>query len=120
MRAIEYISNADAGGYGVAAVGYVRLLVEAGFQVHWMPYPYRALESLRVGQEGIGAGRGPSDRPRKVAPQRGGRREPPLPVVSNVAAGRRPCPHYPRCAGLLAAHLSPMTGVCILVCYLGD
>jgi hypothetical protein len=54
MRAIEYISNADAGGYGVAAVGYVRLLVEAGFQVHWMPYPYRALESLRVGR-GIGA-----------------------------------------------------------------
>src|SRR5271165_5347944 len=53
MRAIEYISSAEAGGYGVAAVGYVRVLVEAGFQVHWMPYPYDALASGRVGH-GIG------------------------------------------------------------------
>jgi len=30
MRAIEYVSYADAVGYGIAAVGYVRLLVEAG------------------------------------------------------------------------------------------
>ena len=32
MGAIEYISYADAVGYGVAAVGYVRLLVEAGLR----------------------------------------------------------------------------------------
>jgi glycosyltransferase involved in cell wall biosynthesis len=50
VRAIEYISYADAVGYGIAAVGYVRLLVEAGFDVHWMPYPHRAIESGRVGQ----------------------------------------------------------------------
>src|SRR5271165_3648996 len=49
MRAIEYISYADAVGYGVAAVGYVRLLVEAGFPVHWMPCPGDAVESGRVG-----------------------------------------------------------------------
>ena len=50
MRAIEYISYADAVGYGIAAVGYVRLLVEAGFQVHWTLYPYSAVELRRVGQ----------------------------------------------------------------------
>jgi glycosyltransferase involved in cell wall biosynthesis len=51
VRAIEYISYADAVGYGIAAVGYVRLLVEAGFDVHWMPYPYEAVESGRTGPE---------------------------------------------------------------------
>jgi glycosyltransferase involved in cell wall biosynthesis len=50
MPAIEYVSYAEAVGYGVAAVGYVRLLVKAGFEVHWTPYPYRAVESGRVGQ----------------------------------------------------------------------
>jgi hypothetical protein len=45
--AIEYISYADAVGYGTAAVGYVRLLVEAGFEVHWMPYPGDAIGSGR-------------------------------------------------------------------------
>jgi glycosyltransferase involved in cell wall biosynthesis len=49
MRAIEYISSAEAAGYGVAAVGYVRLLVAAGFPVHWMPYPFDAIASGRVG-----------------------------------------------------------------------
>ena len=38
MRAIEYTSYADAVGYRTPAVGYVRLLVEAGLEVHWMPY----------------------------------------------------------------------------------
>ena len=52
--AIEYISYAGAVGYGTAAVGYVRLLVEAGFEVHWMPYPGDAIGSGRVG-EGIGS-----------------------------------------------------------------
>ena len=51
--AIEYISYAGAVGYGTAAVGYVRLLVEAGFEVHWMPYPGDAIGSGRVG-DGIG------------------------------------------------------------------
>ena len=51
--AIEYISYADAVGYGTAAVGYVRLLVEAGLDVHWMPYPGDAIGSGRVG-DGIG------------------------------------------------------------------
>jgi hypothetical protein len=50
MRAIEYISYADAVGYGIAAVGYVRLLVEAGFEVHWTPYPYGAVELRRTGK----------------------------------------------------------------------
>ena len=50
MGAIEYISYADAVGYGTAAVGYVRLLVEAGFEVHWMPYPGDAIGSGRVGE----------------------------------------------------------------------
>jgi len=54
MRAIEYISSADAGGYGVAAVGYVRLLVEAGYQVCWMPFPFDAIVSARLGNA-IGA-----------------------------------------------------------------
>lgn len=51
--AIEYISYAGAVGYGTAAVGYVRLLVEAGFEVHWMPYPGDSIGSGRVG-DGIG------------------------------------------------------------------
>ena len=38
-------------GYGVAAVGYVRLLVEAGYNVHWMPYPGDTIGSGRVGDE---------------------------------------------------------------------
>jgi glycosyltransferase involved in cell wall biosynthesis len=50
---IEYISYAGAVGYGTAAVGYVRLLVEAGFEVHWMAYPGDAIGSGRVGA-GIG------------------------------------------------------------------
>jgi hypothetical protein len=53
--AIEYISYADAVGYGTAAVGYVRLLVEAGFEVHWMPYPGDTIGSGRVGEEIGGA-----------------------------------------------------------------
>ena len=50
--AIEYISYANAVGYGIAAVGYVRLLVEAGLDVHWMPYPGDAIGPGRAG-EGI-------------------------------------------------------------------
>lgn len=35
---IEYVSYADASGYGQAAAGYVRLLVQAGWRVHWVPW----------------------------------------------------------------------------------
>ena len=75
------------------------------------PTRTEAVESGRVGQEignaELSRGRAEPDRP-----QRGGRREPPQAAGrSDVAAGRRPCPHDPPSAGLLAGHLSPMTGV---------
>ncbi len=54
MPAIEYISYADASGYGQAAVGYVRLLVEAGFDVHWRPYLNEAVWRRRFGPEYAG------------------------------------------------------------------
>lgn len=40
---IEYVSYADASGYGQAAAGYVRLLVQAGWAVHWVPWLSAAL-----------------------------------------------------------------------------
>lgn len=49
MPAIEYVSYADASGYGQAAVGYVHLLVNAGFDVHWMPFLNDALWMGRFG-----------------------------------------------------------------------
>lgn len=49
MPAIEYVSYADATGYGQAATGYVRLLHEAGFDVHWTPYLNDAIWAGRVG-----------------------------------------------------------------------
>jgi len=49
MPAIEYVSYADATGYGQAAAGYVRLLFEAGYDVHWAPYLNEAIWSGRVG-----------------------------------------------------------------------
>ena len=47
--AVEYVSYADATGYGQAAVGYVRLLVDAGLHVHWKPYLNDALWNGRIG-----------------------------------------------------------------------
>ncbi len=49
MRPIEYISYSDATGYGTAAVGYVRALVEAGCPVHWQPFTNDAVCAGRVG-----------------------------------------------------------------------
>ena len=46
---IEYVSYADATGYGQAAIGYVRLLYEAGFDVHWTPFLNDAIWAGRVG-----------------------------------------------------------------------
>ncbi len=49
MPAVEYVSYADATGYGQAATGYVRLLQEAGFDVHWAPYLNDAIWAGRAG-----------------------------------------------------------------------
>ena len=46
---VEYISYADASGYGQAASGYVRLLHDAGIAVHWMPFSNEALWTGRFG-----------------------------------------------------------------------
>jgi len=51
VPAIEYVSYADATGYGQAAAGYVRLLVLAGHQVHWTPYLNSTLWAGRIGRE---------------------------------------------------------------------
>ena len=48
MTAVEYVSYADATGYGQAATGYVRLLVEAGVDVHWTPFLNDGLWAGRV------------------------------------------------------------------------
>jgi glycosyltransferase involved in cell wall biosynthesis len=48
MTAVEYVSYADASGYGQAAVGYVRLLLESGVEVHWTPFRNDALWAGRV------------------------------------------------------------------------
>lgn len=48
MTAVEYVSYADASGYGQAAVGYVRLLLEAGVDVHWAPFLNDALWAGRI------------------------------------------------------------------------
>ena len=45
---IEYVSYADASGYGQAAAGYVRLLQQAGWRVHWVPWLSAALWAGRT------------------------------------------------------------------------
>ncbi|MFO1027527.1 MAG: hypothetical protein U1E70_20305 [Acetobacteraceae bacterium] len=55
MPAIEFVSYGDASGYGQAAVGYVRLLLGAGFTVHWMPFLNDALWTGRFGSAQAGA-----------------------------------------------------------------
>ena len=111
MRAIEYVSPADAGGYAVAAVGYVRLLVATGFEVHWMPYPYRALESLRMGQ-GIGdveLRRGRADLIARSVAGAESRLKPLIEATSRPVDARVRIIHV--VPGYWRRHLSPMTGV---------
>ncbi len=48
MTAVEYVSYADASGYGQAAAGYVRLLLEMGAEVHWTPFLNDALWAGRT------------------------------------------------------------------------
>ena len=111
MRAIEYISDAEAGGYGVAAVGYVRLLVEAGFQVHWMPYPYDALASGRVGH-GIGdidLSRGRAGLIARSVAGAESRLRPLVEATSRPVDARVRIIHV--VPGYWRRHLSPMTGV---------
>jgi glycosyltransferase involved in cell wall biosynthesis len=111
MRAIEYISYADAVGYGIAAVGYVRLLVEAGFQVHWTPYPYRAVELVRVGQT-IGAAELSRGRASLIARGVAGaesRLKPLIEATSVPVDARVRIVHL--VPGYWRQHLSPMTGV---------
>ncbi len=111
MRAIEYVSYADAVGYGIAAVGYVRLLVEAGFEVHWTPYPYSAVESGRFGQtnRNVELSRG---RASLIARGVAGAESRLKPLVE---ATSRPVDARVRIIHLLPPywpeHLSPMTGV---------
>jgi len=111
MRAIEYISSAEAGGYGVAAIGYVRLLVEAGFQVHWMPYPYHALESLRLGQVigGVALGRGRASLIARSVAGADNRLKPLVEATSRPVDARVRIIHV--VPGYWSRHLSPMTGV---------
>jgi len=111
VRTIEYISYADAVGYGVAAVGYVRLLVEAGLQVHWLPYPYRAVESRRVGQP-IGNAELSRGRASLIARSVAGaesRLKPLVEATSLPVDARVRIIHL--LPGYWLEHLSPMTGV---------
>jgi glycosyltransferase involved in cell wall biosynthesis len=111
VRAIEYVSYADAVGYGIAAVGYVRLLVEAGFEVHWMPYPYGAIESGRFGQRNgnVELSRGRASLIARSVTGAESRLQPLVeatsrPVDARVRIIHLLPPYWPQ-------HLSPMTGV---------
>jgi hypothetical protein len=54
VTAIEYVSYADATGYGQAAIGYIRLLLNAGIDAHWTPFLNDALWSGRIEPEHTG------------------------------------------------------------------
>ena len=56
-RRITYISYADSTGYGIAAEGYVRCLVDAGHEVHWTPWPNAALWAGRISAQELSNGR---------------------------------------------------------------
>jgi len=57
MAAFEYVSYADASGYGIAAARYVRALVEAGHRVQWTPWPTGAVHAGVLGPEQAAEGR---------------------------------------------------------------
>ena len=110
-RAIDYISYADAVGYGVAAIGYVRLLVEAGVEVHWMPYPGDAIGSGRVG-EGIGdaeLSRGRAGLIARGAAGADSRLKPLVEATSRPVDARVRIIHL--VPGYWLEHLSPATGM---------
>jgi glycosyltransferase involved in cell wall biosynthesis len=111
MRAIEYISYADAVGYGIAAVGYVRLLVEAGFEVHWTPYPYCAVESRRTGQAicDIELSRGRASLIDRSVAGAESRLKPLIEATSRPVDARVRIIHL--LPGYWLGHLSPMKGV---------
>jgi glycosyltransferase involved in cell wall biosynthesis len=111
MRAIEYVSYADAVGYGVAAVGYVRLLVEAGYPVHWMPYPYQAVESAREGQAiaDVELNRGRASLIARSVAGAQTRLRPLVEATSRPVDARVRIIHL--VPGFWRRHLSPMTGV---------
>ncbi len=50
MLSIRYVSALDGGGYGQSAIGYVHAFVNAGIDVHWMPFawPDRRVPGLRL------------------------------------------------------------------------
>jgi glycosyltransferase involved in cell wall biosynthesis len=109
--AVEYVSYADAVGYGTAAVGYVRLLVEAGLDVHWMPYPGDAIGSGRVG-DGIGDAELSRGRANLIARSIAGADSGLKPLIE---ATSRPVDARIRIIHLVPGHwlehLSPMKGV---------
>jgi hypothetical protein len=49
LHAVEFVSYADAIGYGQAASAYVQALVDAGVAVHWKPYLSADLWAGRTG-----------------------------------------------------------------------
>jgi hypothetical protein len=49
---VKVYSCADGSGYGMAAVAYVRGLLNAGVPVHWVPLAYQ-------GQQVVALARGP-------------------------------------------------------------
>jgi glycosyltransferase involved in cell wall biosynthesis len=48
VTAVEYVSFADATGYGRTAVGFVRLLLDMGVDVHWTPFLNDGLWADRI------------------------------------------------------------------------
>ena len=109
--AIEYISYANAVGYGTAAVGYVRLLVEAGLDVHWMPYPGDAIGPGRAG-EGIrdaDLGRGRASLIARGVAGADSRLKPLVEATSRPVDARIRIIHL--VPGHWLEHLSPKTGV---------